>query len=149
MQPVEVYALCTVALFLKFFAVAAVQGLDRLRHRAFVRPEDAAFFGQGARPAAADGELAALAQNTLRNDLENIPFFLFLGLLYVHSGAWPTGALVYFPLFLVSRVVHTVAYLKPTQPLRNRAYLVGVAVLLALSGHIVHRTLTGAWPAQA
>lgn len=80
-------------------------------------------------------------QNVLRNAGENVPIFLFLAAAYVQLGCWEWGVLVYFPSFVLSRVVHTVAYLRPTQPLRNRAYRVGLAVMLALCGHIVWKTL--------
>lgn len=140
-QAWQIFVLCNVVLYLKFFGVAAVQGVERMRHRAFVNPEDAAFFGKGATPVARERELAERAQRTLRNDLENIPFFFALGLLYLHSEAWPPGAAIYFPLFTASRIVHSLAYLRPTQPLRNRAYLVGVLVLLAMCGHLVAAAL--------
>jgi len=73
----------------------------------------------------------------LRNDGESVPVFLFLAATYVQLGCWGWCVLVYFPLFILSRVVHTVTYLWPRQPLRNRAYRVGLAVMLALCGHIV------------
>lgn len=79
----------------------------------------------------------------MRNDGENIPIFLFLAAAYVQLGCWEWGVLVYFPLFVLSRVVHTIAYLRPRQPLRNRAYRVGLAVMLALCEHIVWGVLGG------
>jgi len=38
-----------------------------------------------------------------RNDLENIPIFLFLGLIYVTLGCSPEGAYIYFTIFIVAR----------------------------------------------
>lgn len=129
-------ALTTVALFLKMFATAGVQGLVRMRSRTFVNPEDAAAFGRtGAAPA--DHPTAERAQRALRNDLENIPMFLFLAHAYVELGCWELGVHIYLPIFVLARIGHTIAFIRPTQPLRNRFYLVGVLVNLVLSGHIV------------
>lgn len=133
-------ALTTVALYTKMFAVAGVQGWARLKHKQFVRPEDAACFGDGT-PAAQENPLAALAQHTLRNDLENIPMFLFLALLHTQLSAAPQTMLLYGPAFVLARTVHTLTYLRPTQPLRNRAYVLGQLICMALCGHLLHAVL--------
>jgi hypothetical protein len=44
---------------------------------------------------------------------------------------------IYLPIFVLARIGHTIAFIRPTQPLRNRLYLVGVLVNLILAGHIV------------
>jgi uncharacterized MAPEG superfamily protein len=80
-------------------------------------------------PVSEEAPLVRRAQNVLRNDGENIPIFLFLAAAYVQLGCWEWGVVVYFPLFVLSRVVHTIAYLCPRQPLRNRAYKVGLAAM--------------------
>jgi uncharacterized MAPEG superfamily protein len=139
----EAYGLTVVALFLKMLLVVLVQGRIRTRNNAYVPPEDAAYFGKGAAPVAEEAPLVRRAQNVLRNDGENVPIFLFLALAYVRLGCWEWGVLVYFPLFVLSRVVHTMAYLRPRQPLRNRAYRVGLGVMLAMCGHIVWKVFVG------
>ena len=136
MSPLDAYALTVVALFVKLFCVVVVQGRYRLAHGIFTKPEDAACWGDGT-VSDAEHSVVDRAQRTLRNDLENVPIFLFLGWTYVALEAWPTGAAAYFAIFVASRIVHTIAYLRPMQPLRNRAYLVGLIVCLALCGHIV------------
>ena len=141
-QAWQAFALTTVALFFKMFLTAGVQGLVRVRSRTFVNPEDAAFFGRTPQ-AAADHPVAERAQRALRNDLENIPVFLFLALAYVQLGCWEAGTLLYFPVFVLARALHTIAFVRPTQPLRNRAYLVGVLVSMILSGHIVATIIGG------
>lgn len=127
----KLYALTTSALFMKLFAVAAVQGYYRLSSRTFVNPEDAAFFGKTA-PAEQEHPMVMRASNTLRNDLENIPIFLFLllGAIQLQVAWWPlVGACV---LFVISRIGHTLCYLWPRQPLRNRMYLLGQLTMIAL-----------------
>jgi uncharacterized membrane protein YecN with MAPEG domain len=139
----QAFGLTAVALFLKMFAVAGVQGVQRMKSRAFTRPDDAAFFGKGATPAAQEVPIVERAQNTLRNDVENIPIFLFLMLAYAQLGAWPLGAALYGAAFVLARVTHTLAYLQPRQPLRNRAYLVGQLLMFVMSGHIVAAAFGG------
>ncbi|MEM6925586.1 MAG: MAPEG family protein [Myxococcota bacterium] len=135
MEPLHAWAVAAVVLYVKMLVVASLQGVWRLRANAFEKPEDAAFFGSGE----VRDELpeVARAQRTLVNDLENIPMFLFLAAAYVALGAWPGAAAGYFGVFVGSRVVHTFAYLRPRQPLRNRAYVVGQLVCVVLAGHVI------------
>ena len=72
-----------------------------------------------------------------RNDLENIPIFLFLGLIYVTLGCWPEGAYIYFSIFVVARILHTIAYLRGLQPARTIFYALGLCVCVALSVQIL------------
>ena len=86
------YALATVTLFIKFWLLAVTQGLVRVRHKTFVNPEDARVFGRGGEAAAAEHPTVARAGAAMRNDLENLPFFFVLALVYTLLGCWPTGA---------------------------------------------------------
>lgn len=137
MSAFEAFGLVVVALFFKLFATTAVQGVVRLRHRAFVRPEDAAFFGRGVTPLEREHVLVQRAQNVLRNDGENVPIFLALLLAFSHVDGRAPHVLAYGLAFVATRVVHTLAYLRPTQPLRNRAYVAGLVVDLALVVQLV------------
>ena len=58
-----------------------------------------------------------------------LPIFLFLAMTYVQLDCWKTGTLIYFPLFVGSRIVHAVAYIRAIQPLRNIIYLLDIFVL--------------------
>ena len=137
LPPFDAFALATVLLFLKMFGVAMFQGVTRKKHDAFAKPEDAEFYGDGG---VADAEHPAVdrAQRTLRNDLENVPIFLFLAWCVVELNVWPTGAPIYFGLFVLSRYAHTAFYLNPTQPYRTISYAIGGLVCVALSGHILY-----------
>lgn len=141
MSPQDAYALTIVCLFFKMFAISLVQAYYRVTHKHFVKPEDAQHWGDG-QIADAEHPMVERAQRVLRNDLENIPILLFLLGAYVMLDAWAMGVSIYGGVFVLSRVVHTLAYLRPTQPLRNRAYLTGLLVCMALSGHIVHAIWT-------
>jgi glutathione S-transferase len=79
--------LINVVLFLKMFALSAYQGFYRLSRGVFVNPENAQVF----KKSAAEEELPQVRRATKAwlNDLENIPIFLGLGLVYVLVGASP------------------------------------------------------------
>jgi uncharacterized MAPEG superfamily protein len=128
-------------LFVKMYANSVVQAVARLRHRAFAWPEDAGLV-RGGEVVARDPELVERASRCWRNDLENIPIFLFLGLGYVLCGGTPWWAAIYFTAFTVARIAHTTFYLCALQPHRNLAYQVGVLVCFALAIQILVLLLT-------
>lgn len=132
MTSTTAFALVALSLFLKMFATTLVQARARMKTLAFARPEDAAHWGGSVD----DAPLARLAQAALRNDLENIPWFVVLVATLVAFDVPPLFVLAYGATFLSARVLHTWCYLRPRQPRRNRAYLAGVAVNLAVAGHI-------------
>lgn len=136
-EPWRVYGLSCAALFAKMFGVALVQGVTRVKHRAFVRPDDAAFFGRGVTPAAAEHPLVDRAQSALRNDGENIPIFLFLSIAYIQLGCPSSQLVIYMPLFVIARYLHTLFYLRPTQPFRNWSYVTGQLLMMIMVGHII------------
>jgi len=72
-----------------------------------------------------------------RNDLENIPIFLFLGLIYVLAGGPAGPAAIYFTVFTVARILHTITYLRGMQPWRTISYTVGGLATLALAIHVL------------
>jgi glutathione S-transferase len=136
MTEYQFYALTTVILFFKMLAISVVQALARTSTKTFTNPEDAKFFGASA-PAADEMEIVKRAAAAWRNDLENIPIFLFLGLIYVTLGCWPEGAYIYFSIFVIARILHTVVYLRGLQPARTIFYSFGVFACIALSIQIL------------
>lgn len=136
MTEYQFYALITVILFFKMSANSVVQGIGRVSSRTFVTPEDASFFAQTA-PAPDEAPIVKRAAMVWRNDLENIPIFLFLGLIYVTLGCWPAGAFIYFTIFVLARILHTIVYLNGLQPLRTIFFTVGTTVCFILSIHIL------------
>lgn len=136
------YAAAVLALFLKTVVVISVQGLTRMRTRTFRHAEDAKHWGGTA--VDREDDLVARAQHAHRNDGETQPFFLVFGALYLAAGATPWAACVYFPAYALARVVHTAFLLKPRQPLRNRAFGVGLVITLAVGVHAVVAVFRGA-----
>ena len=127
--------LCVVALYMKMFANSVVQGIYRVRNKAYTRPDDAVFFGKDAPIREADLPIVQRASACWRNDLENIPIFLLIALAFTLTGGQPGFALFYFGIFTLSRIAHTIFYLRPTQPWRNLVYQVGVYTTLATAIH--------------
>lgn len=142
MSPIAVsaYAFAVVVLFAKAVVTALVQGRYRLKHGKFRWPEDARHWGGEAVHEEAD--IVQRAQRVLLNDAETQPLFLALGAAYVALDAWPPGAPIYFGIYAASRVVHTIFLLRPRQPLRNRAYAVGMLMLLAIAIHVCLSAVT-------
>ena len=58
-------------------------------------------------------------------------------MLYVTLGLWPGGAFIYFTIFAVARILHTVAYLRAMQPWRTIFYGIGIAMCVTLSVQIL------------
>ena len=136
----QIYGLTAIALFFKMFATVLVQAYSRFFKSAeFDNPEDLAvvtkIFGERNKVSIYN-DSAHRAQNVLRNDGENIPIFLFLAMTYVQLNCWKTGVFIYFPLFVLTRIIHTIAYIKGIQPLRNIVYLLGIGVSFMLCSHI-------------
>jgi uncharacterized MAPEG superfamily protein len=132
------YALCASILALKMLVSAFYTGGQRQRQQGYVNPEDARVFGkQGTAARAEETPAVAHALRIQRNDLENIPAFFAIGLVYVLTGASPLGAAAYFWTFTVARVLHTVAYTWNLQPWRALLYGVGVLCMLGMIAHIV------------
>lgn len=127
--------LCVIILWLKMFANSIVQGIYRVRHQSYTRPDDAAFFGRGAAQLAADLPIVQRASGCWRNDLENIPMFLIIGLGFALADGPASAASIYFGLFTIFRIAHTITYLHPVQPWRHLAYQAGTFVTLALIVH--------------
>ena len=68
------------------------------------------------------------------NDLENLPFFLVAGLLYVLTGPSPRMAQLLLYGYVVSRLLHFAAYLSAqTHDLRATLWTVGSLILIFMT----------------
>lgn len=132
------YAVCAAILALKMILSAVYTSICRARSGGYVNPEDAAAFGKGgARAGEVEHPAVAHALRIQRNDLENIPAFFAIGLVYVLLGASPFGAAVYLWTFTIARVVHTLVYMAHLQPWRAIAYFAGVASMVGMIAQIL------------
>ncbi len=132
------YAVCTAILVLKMIASAVYTGTRRSSNQAYVNPEDARTFGgAGTEAAPLENPAVAHALRIQRNDLENIPLFFAVGLIYVLSGASAFGAAVYCWTFAGSRIAHTIFYTLHMQPWRAISWEVGALCLVGMSFQVL------------
>ena len=126
---VPVIALATAALVLKHLVLIGIQGGIRVAKRRFAREEDArAFRGKPGE----DPALATLAQEVIRNGLENEPLFLLL-LLVLHQAQPDADLATYAWTFLAARYLHALVFLRRSQPLRTITFAVGLAATVGLA----------------
>ena len=130
----RLYALMAIILSLKMTAIGFVQGRARASAKKFANPEDAKLFG--AELVAQEVPMVQRANNAWRNDLENIPMFLILALVYAIAGLSPTAFVIYCAVFTVGRILHTFFYLNAMQPWRTVAFTVGAFAMFALIIHL-------------
>ena len=132
------YAFCTAILAFKMLYSAVYTGTRRSQHQGYVNQEDATVFGP-AGVTASDHETAAVAHalRIQRNDLENIPLFFAIGMIFVLAGAAPIWAVVYCWAFTLARIAHTIAYTWNLQPWRAIFYGIGSVAILAMIVHII------------
>ncbi|GAA3928585.1 MAPEG family protein [Litoribacillus peritrichatus] len=135
------WVISAVVLFLKMSANSVIQGFYRMKYQRFVNPEDAkafgALIGKSVENYSEDHPMAVRAAGCWRNDLENIPMFLILGLGFVLMGGNTAWGLIYFSVFTVSRVFHTVCFMLALQPWRNIAYDLGLITGLVMALHLL------------
>jgi uncharacterized MAPEG superfamily protein len=125
------YLASVAALFAKYVVVTTLQAKGRLGARVFRWPEDALAWG-GTRAEEREGETVERAQAVLRNDGETQPFYFVFAAAWVALGAAAVPVVLATGLYVTARVAHTAFFLNPRQPLRNRAFVVGQLVLLAI-----------------
>lgn len=129
------YAACTAILVVKGLLSAAHTAITRIRSKRFVNPEDAKMLS-GTTAESDPAEVAHLLR-VQRNDVENLPPFFALGLVFVVMGATPFEASVYFWTFTVARVAHTLLYVAKLQPWRTVAFFLGVACLFGMAAQVL------------
>lgn len=128
-----VFGITTILLSLKALFLGAATAATRGKLQSFLNSEDAEWLG-GAH-VNADPEAVARLGRAHRNDLENLLPFFVCGLLYVLAGGQAFAGYVYCGIFLVSRMVHTVAYLRARPMLRRNAYTLAFLVIVSLGVH--------------
>ncbi len=127
-QPLVLFA---VLLILKMGAVAFITSNERRKAKVVLNPEDV-----GVNPGSlAQSEEAASTLRAKRahlNDVENIPVFLVLAVIFTFAGCSATAGWAYFGVYFAARLLHTVFYLKAVQPWRTAAFGVGQLTQLGM-----------------
>lgn len=133
------YAFYGTLVLLKMFVLAFLTSAKRGQKQAFANPEDAKYFGKKKddKVTFSDPDVERVRRNHL-NDLENIPAFLFLGLLYVLTNPSPSVAVWHFRVFVASRFAHTFVYQAGIpQPSRALTFLVGLVTCISMAVQIL------------
>ena len=133
-----VFSIFTLLTIVKFHSTSLIQAIARLRSKKFRHPDDAAFFGK--QKGVADGVLSPLDQTGQRiwqNDIENIYPYLFVGIVFSLSGPTLIVQSIYFTLFLLTRILHSVFLVFPKQPHRNIFYQGGNVITVVTIIHTI------------
>lgn len=131
-------ALFSSLLVLKMFAVAFTTALTRSKSGVVVNPEDSKV-NKGAQVEAQDAPNVLRAKRAHLNDLENIPGFLVLAVIFTLMGASSTAGWAYFGLYFGARTLHTICYLASLQPWRTMMFFIGQVTMLGVVVQILMR----------
>lgn len=72
-----------------------------------------------------------------QNDLENIPLFVILGLLYVLTNPPHATAVIVFRVFTAARVMHSFAYFFAVPKVRGPSFLLGLLCNIYLAVNVL------------
>ncbi|HRI66243.1 MAG TPA: MAPEG family protein, partial [Polyangium sp.] len=108
----------SVLLVLKMAAIAFATANARRKAKVVVNAEDTGV-NPGSHVETQEAADVLRAKRAHMNDLENIPAFLFIALLFTLTGGSSTGAWAYFGVYFAARLVHTITYLYEKQPWRT------------------------------
>ncbi|OQR89693.1 hypothetical protein ACHHYP_06116 [Achlya hypogyna] len=139
---VEVVAICTVLLYIKYLITTLV-GASKKFASGNRAPEDSPATKQdfGLHAEDADVGMAALAdarwQRIVANDLENIPLGLLLAWAAVITGGDSKRTTVATLVFTAARFLHTAAYILALSKPRSFFYLIGVVSVLVLAENVI------------
>lgn len=129
-EAAAVFALTSIALFLKGLVLSYLQVRWRVRGRAFERPEDAQLMGLSPRE---EPEAVKLVAAAWRNELENTPAFLSLAAAYVLLGGTAWSLLTVSVAYVGFRCFQAFAQVKTLQPHRTVGFLGGLLACLSLA----------------
>lgn len=118
-------------LVLKMGAVAVATSNARRKAKVVLNPEDTKV-NPGSHAEDEEAPATLRAKRAHQNDVENIPSFLFLALLFTLSGCSATAGWAYFGVYFVARALHTIFYLNSVQPWRTAAFFVGQLAQLGI-----------------
>ena len=123
--------LFSVLLVLKMGAVAFATANARRLAKVVLNPEDTKV-NPGSHGASAEAPGVLRAKRAHLNDVENIPGFLALALLFTLAGCSATAGWLYFGVYFGARTLHTIFYLNAVQPWRTAAFFVGQLAQLGM-----------------
>lgn len=131
-QPaVRIFAFWYLILVVKMLMLVFRTSAARMQSSTFASPEDYAAVGATPPPGGAGvDERIERLRRALQNDLESILPFFGVGLIYALSSPSLGMARFLFAGFALSRIAHTIFYLRGRQPHRSVAFLLGMLFFL-------------------
>uniref|UniRef100_A0A1B6JYG5 Microsomal glutathione S-transferase 1 n=1 Tax=Homalodisca liturata TaxID=320908 RepID=A0A1B6JYG5_9HEMI len=122
----QTYLFYSSVLAVKMIAMSYLTAKIRFQKLVFASPEDITFNPKKAKVKYDDPDVERIRRAHL-NDLENIPLFLIVALVYVMSDPNPWIANNIFRIFTLARIFHTVVYavFPLPQPSRSLTFFVG------------------------
>lgn len=123
--------LFSVLLVLKMGAVAFATSNARRKAKVVLNPEDTKV-NPGSQAAPEEAPATLRAKRAHLNDVENVPGFLVLALLFTATGCSATAGWAYFGVYFAARALHTIFYLNAVQPFRTAAFAVGQLAQLGM-----------------
>lgn len=132
--------LFSVLLVLKMGAVAFATSLARRNAKVVLNPEDT-MVNPGSHAASEEAPATLRAKRAHLNDVENIPGFLILALLFTFTGCSATAGWTYFGVYFGARTLHTIFYVNAVQPWRTAAFFVGQLTQLGIMVQLLMRVL--------
>lgn len=111
-------------LALKLIAMLPLTARYRFKNKVFLNPEDAAL-QKNSKVAYNDPDVERVRRAHL-NDLENIPLWYIVTLLWLTTGPSKWLATILIRTFVIARISHTISYLAKKQPHRAIAFFVGM-----------------------
>lgn len=124
-------ALFTALLILKMGAMAFITANTRRKAKVVVNPEDIGV-NPGSHAEAQEAPETMRVKRAHLNDLENIPGFLILALVFTLAGGAENGGWAYFGVYFAARLLHSIFYLNAVQPWRTAAFGIGQLAQLGL-----------------
>jgi len=134
------FAFYATVVLVKTLAMSLLTSVHRFSNGVFANEEDAKGFG--VKKLVHDNESVERVRRNHLNDLENVPAFILIGLLYVATNPTPNLALWHFRVFAIARILHTFIYqLRVPQPARSFAFGIGLTVCASMSYQVLCKTL--------
>jgi glutathione S-transferase len=128
--------LFSVLLVIKIAAVAVATANARRKSGVVLNPEDTGV-NPGTHAEAQEAPTTLRAKRAHLNDLENIPFFMILSVIFTLAGGSANAGWSYFTVYFVARTLHTIFYLNSAQPWRTAAFALGQIAQLGLMVQIL------------
>ncbi|XP_054286793.1 microsomal glutathione S-transferase 1-like [Macrosteles quadrilineatus] len=122
------YLFYSCVLALKMLSMSLLTAKARFKKMVFANPEDAAMQPKKGKVKFDDPDVERVRRAHL-NDLENIPVFLIVALVYLATDPNPVIAINIFRVFTAARIIHTITYAIVPLPQPSRALAFGVGFI--------------------